>query len=141
MRGLLWAFNTLGVINALTVMPPISKTAEHLPLAKKAMDFLDNSPDPFHVVQTAIDLLVGAGFEEVEDIEPNSEKIQPGRRGFAILYYHDHKTTPYTQYALKMLFSFAMFLQVGNTTLHETSRLLSLLLLVETTKQGLEGSK
>jgi aspartyl aminopeptidase len=73
----------IGPALALTVMPPIFKTAEHLPLARKAMEFLDNSPDPFHVVQTAIDLLVGAGFEEVEDIEPNSEKIRPGTKWFA----------------------------------------------------------
>lgn len=66
-------------VNALTIMPPTSKTSDHIPLAKKAMSFLDNSPDPFHAVQTAIDWLVDAGFEEVQDIEPNSDKIQPGR--------------------------------------------------------------
>lgn len=89
MRRIFLAFHALGAVQALTVMPPLSTTAEHLPLAKKAMDFLDNSPDPFHVVQTAIDLLEGAGFEEVEDIEPNSEKIQPGGK----YYFTRNKST------------------------------------------------
>jgi len=60
------------------MMPPKVRTAEHIPLAKKAMKFLDNSPDPFHAVQTTIDLLEEAGFVEVQDIEPHSKKIQPG---------------------------------------------------------------
>jgi aspartyl aminopeptidase len=79
MKTFVLATALLGAVNALTVMPPMSKTAEHIPLAKKAMEYFDNSPDPFHAVQTAIDMLEDAGFEEVQDIEPNSDKIQPGR--------------------------------------------------------------
>ena len=71
-------FTFLGVSNALTIMPPMSKTAKHIPLAKKAMNYFDNSPDPFHAVQTTITMLEDAGFKEVHDIEPNSDKIQPG---------------------------------------------------------------
>jgi hypothetical protein len=67
-----------GLAHALTIMPPKIKTADHIPLAKKAMEFLDNSPDPFHAVQTAIGLLENAGFTEIQDIEPHSNKIQPG---------------------------------------------------------------
>lgn len=70
----------LGVARSLTMMPPKTKTVEHIPLAKKAMEFLDSSPDPFHAVQTTIDLLRDAGFTEVQDIEPNSEQIQPGTK-------------------------------------------------------------
>jgi aspartyl aminopeptidase len=67
-----------GLSHALTVMPPKAKVSEHIPLAKKAMEFLDNSPDPFHAVQTAIDLLEDAGFTELQDIEPSTRKVQPG---------------------------------------------------------------
>ena len=51
-------------------MPPLtsaSTIAQHIPLAQKAMSYLDASPDPFHAVQTSIDLLQEAGYERLED--------------------------------------------------------------------------
>ena len=69
---------TIGLVSGLTIMPPTTKTAEHLPLAKLAMDYFDKSSDPFHAVQTSIDLLVEAGFEELDDIGPYKGKIAPG---------------------------------------------------------------
>lgn len=78
-RAAAFTFLLLGVVHSLTVMPPLTKTAEHLPLAKKAMEFLDNSPDPFHAVQSAIDLLENAGFVEVKDMDPKSDTFQPGK--------------------------------------------------------------
>ena len=69
----------LGVCQALTTLPPATtKTAEHLPIAKKAMAYFDNSPDPFHAVKTSVDLLVKAGFEELDDVDPYTGRIQPG---------------------------------------------------------------
>jgi hypothetical protein len=64
--------------HGLTTMPPKVMAADHIPLAKEAMSFLDNSPDPFHAVQTAIGMLEDAGFTEVQAIEPYSNQIQPG---------------------------------------------------------------
>lgn len=60
-------------------MPPLTTTAEHLPLARKAMEYFDSSSDPFHAVQTSIEMLTKAGFEELNDIEPYTGKIQPGK--------------------------------------------------------------
>ena len=48
-------------------MPPMTTTGKHLPLARKAMDYFDHSPDPFHAVQTSIHLLKEAGFEELDE--------------------------------------------------------------------------
>mmetsp|Transcript_32061 Transcript_32061/g.91457 ORF Transcript_32061/g.91457 Transcript_32061/m.91457 type:complete len:512 (+) Transcript_32061:134-1669(+) len=89
MKIFVMATAVLGAVNALTIMPPMSKTADHIPLAKKAMEYFDNSPDPFHAVQTAIDMLEDAGFEEVQEIEPNSDKIQPGGK----YYFTRNKST------------------------------------------------
>ena len=68
----------LSICNALTIMPPMTTTADHLPLARQAMDYFDKSPDPFHAVQSSIDMLAQAGFEELQDAEPYAGKIQPG---------------------------------------------------------------
>ena len=40
-------------------------TQQHIELAKRAMAFIDSSPDPFHAVQTSIDRLKQAGFTEL----------------------------------------------------------------------------
>eukprot|EP00980_Cylindrotheca_fusiformis_P011856 scaffold2817_cov130-Cylindrotheca_fusiformis.AAC.11 len=72
----------LAICHGLTVMPPLAKTAEHLPLAGKAMEYFDKSSDPFLAVQTSIDMLVEAGFEELDDMEPYAGKIIPGGRYF-----------------------------------------------------------
>lgn len=69
----------LQATNGLTIMPPTAKTAEHLPLAKRAMDYFDSSSDPFHAVQASINLLEKAGFEELEDVAAYKGKIAPGK--------------------------------------------------------------
>jgi hypothetical protein len=75
---------------AATSMPPLTtKTADHLPLARKAMDYFDASPDPFHAVQTSIDLLQSAGFEELPDGVPYSGKLVPGGK----YYFTRNKST------------------------------------------------
>ena len=92
-------------------MPPMTTTGEYLPLAKKAMDYFDRSPDPFHAVQTSIGLLKEAGFEELDETGASinvvvggkyyytrnksslvaftvGEKYQPGHGGFKIIGGH-----------------------------------------------------
>mmetsp|Transcript_20100 Transcript_20100/g.28592 ORF Transcript_20100/g.28592 Transcript_20100/m.28592 type:complete len:528 (-) Transcript_20100:1206-2789(-) len=59
-------------------MPPLSSMAEHLPLARRAMDFIDHSPDPFHCVQTSIERLSSAGFVELQQDQPYKGKLQAG---------------------------------------------------------------
>ncbi len=92
-------------------MPPMTTTGEHLPLARKAMEYFDRSSDPFHAVQTSIDLLKEAGFEELDetggtiDVSPGGKyyytrnksslvafaigkKYKPGTGGFKIIGGH-----------------------------------------------------
>ena len=64
----------------MVTMPPMTTTAEHLPLAEKAMEYFDSSSDPFHAVQTSIDLLTRAGFEALDDVEPYEGKLKPGKK-------------------------------------------------------------
>lgn len=70
-------------------MPPLTTTTKHLPLAKKAMNYIDKSPDPFHAVQTSIDMLTAAGFEELDDAVPYSGKLVPGGK----YYFTRNKST------------------------------------------------
>ena len=69
--------------------PMTAKTADHLPLAKKAMEYFDASPDPFHAVQTSIDLLESAGFEELADGVSYKGKVVPGGK----YYFTRNKST------------------------------------------------
>lgn len=79
-----------GAYGLASSMPPLtSRTAEHLPLAKKAMDYFDQSPDPFHAVQTSIDRLASAGFEELPDGANYKEKVVPGGK----YYFTRNKST------------------------------------------------
>lgn len=52
-------------------MPPLTSPStmlsEHVPLANKALSYFDSSPDPFHAVETSVQLLEGAGFRELTD--------------------------------------------------------------------------
>eukprot|EP00533_Pseudo-nitzschia_delicatissima_P002371 CAMPEP_0116084022 /NCGR_PEP_ID=MMETSP0327-20121206/3582_1 /TAXON_ID=44447 /ORGANISM="Pseudo-nitzschia delicatissima, Strain B596" /LENGTH=496 /DNA_ID=CAMNT_0003574943 /DNA_START=197 /DNA_END=1687 /DNA_ORIENTATION=+ len=89
----------------------MTTTGEHLPLARKAMEYFDRSSDPFHAVQTSIDLLKEAGFEELDetggtiDVSPGGKyyytrnksslvafaigkKYKPGNGGFKIIGGH-----------------------------------------------------
>lgn len=61
------------ITNTNSMMPPLTLTTasydNYLPLAREAMKFIDNSPDPFHAVQSATEALEMAGFVEwKEDI-------------------------------------------------------------------------
>jgi len=92
-------------------MPPMTTTGEHFPLARKAMEYFDNSSDPFHAVQTSIELLKEAGFQELDESGPAidvrvggkyyytrnksslvafaiGEKYKPGCGGFKIIGGH-----------------------------------------------------
>jgi len=87
--SILFAILLICLANGLTLMPPTTKTAEHLPLAHLAMDYFDKSSDPFHAVQTSIDLLEKAGFEELDDVGAYKGKIQPGGK----YYFTRNKST------------------------------------------------
>jgi hypothetical protein len=69
-----------------TIMPPLSSTSSssssssyltdaQLQLAHEAMQFIDNSPDPFHVVQSAKEALEMAGFVHWNE---NERLLHPG---------------------------------------------------------------
>jgi len=62
-----------------------------LPLAHQAMAYLDSSTDPFHAVQTSIDLLKQAGFRALDEAMPYSPAgtIQPGGK----YYFTRNKST------------------------------------------------
>lgn len=103
-------FSNCQALSSIT-MPPMVTTGDHLPLARKAMNYFDHSPDPFHAVQTSIDLLKEAGFQELDETEGNidvcvggkyyytrnksslvafaiGEKYEPGSGGFKIIGGH-----------------------------------------------------
>jgi aspartyl aminopeptidase len=68
--------------------PPLSTvTPQQIELAKQAMHYFDSSPDPFHAVQTSIEMLRKAGFTELAG--PYQGKLQPGGR----YYFTKNKST------------------------------------------------
>jgi len=69
-------------------MPPMTTTGEHLPLARKAMDYFDRSSDPFLAVQTSIDLLKEAGFEQLDETGTTIEVTRGGK-----YYYTRNKSS------------------------------------------------
>jgi aspartyl aminopeptidase len=73
---------TLHVARGLSSLPPLTKTSDHLPLANKCMQYIDQSPDPFHAVATSEKMLAAAGFKELDDKEPYSGKLVPGGKYF-----------------------------------------------------------
>ena len=75
--------------SSTTTMPPLSSTyKDHIPLAKDAMSFINNSPDPFHAVQTSINALESANFLEWDDTSTTS-KLEPGGK----YYFTRNKST------------------------------------------------
>lgn len=86
MRSLLVVLLLSGSVRALSSsLPPLARTAEHLPLANEALSYLDESTDPFHAVQTSIDLLEKAGFVSLDD----GGDISPGGK----YYFTRNKST------------------------------------------------
>ena len=85
--------HALAVSKHGSAMPALSTRAdfmkEHLPLAQKAMQYLDASPDPFHAVQTSIERLSSVGFEELRENEAFLGRLQPGGK----YYYSRNKST------------------------------------------------
>eukprot|EP00545_Synedropsis_sp_CCMP1620_P000575 CAMPEP_0119015942 /NCGR_PEP_ID=MMETSP1176-20130426/11729_1 /TAXON_ID=265551 /ORGANISM="Synedropsis recta cf, Strain CCMP1620" /LENGTH=524 /DNA_ID=CAMNT_0006969267 /DNA_START=90 /DNA_END=1664 /DNA_ORIENTATION=- len=68
-------------------LPPLHvKTANHIPLAQKAMAYFDASPDPYHAVASSIEML-GADFVELKDDEPYN--LVPGGK----YYFTRNKST------------------------------------------------
>ena len=71
-------FRKCHALSSIT-MPPMTTTHDHLPLARKAMDYFDRSSDPFLAVKTSIDLLKEAGFEELDETGTTVEIIRGGK--------------------------------------------------------------
>eukprot|EP00592_Proboscia_alata_P017128 CAMPEP_0194394480 /NCGR_PEP_ID=MMETSP0174-20130528/123878_1 /TAXON_ID=216777 /ORGANISM="Proboscia alata, Strain PI-D3" /LENGTH=488 /DNA_ID=CAMNT_0039190279 /DNA_START=21 /DNA_END=1487 /DNA_ORIENTATION=- len=63
-------------------LPPLINMKEHIPIAKRAMEYFDKSPDPFHVVQASTDMLEKAGFIEIDKVSPYKGLLQPGGKYF-----------------------------------------------------------
>eukprot|EP00559_Dactyliosolen_fragilissimus_P006343 CAMPEP_0184856302 /NCGR_PEP_ID=MMETSP0580-20130426/1500_1 /TAXON_ID=1118495 /ORGANISM="Dactyliosolen fragilissimus" /LENGTH=490 /DNA_ID=CAMNT_0027351265 /DNA_START=81 /DNA_END=1553 /DNA_ORIENTATION=+ len=65
-------------------MPSLNghKAESHIPLAKDAMTYLDQSPDPFHCVHTSSNMLIDAGFVELDDLKPYNGNLRPGGKYF-----------------------------------------------------------
>lgn len=56
--------------------------APHQAIAKRAMEYLDKSPDPFHATENMCSLLTKAGWTELDEREPWSGKVKPGGKYF-----------------------------------------------------------
>mmetsp|Transcript_24136 Transcript_24136/g.57074 ORF Transcript_24136/g.57074 Transcript_24136/m.57074 type:complete len:582 (+) Transcript_24136:25-1770(+) len=65
--------------------------ADHLPLAKKAMEYFDESTDPFLAVQTSIEMLKLKGYEDLDNggTITSYSSIRPGGK----YYYTRNKST------------------------------------------------
>ena len=74
-------------------MPPIALSGrgmeDHIPLAEKAMEYFDSSPDPFHAIQTSIDRLSSVGFKELKETDVFTGKLEPGGK----YYFTRNKST------------------------------------------------
>lgn len=65
-------------------------TLEYVPIAEKALQYFDDSTDPFHAVQTSIDMLQKVGFESIDEVNiATKHTIQPGGK----YYYTKNKST------------------------------------------------
>ena len=51
---------------------------EHIPLAKKACEFLTQSPDPFHAVHNIVTTLKEHNFQKLLPSQPFTNKVEPG---------------------------------------------------------------
>jgi len=75
--------------SSTATMPPLSSSyKDHIPLAQDAMNYINDSPDPFHAVQTSINALQSSGFIEWDDTSTNS-KLEPGGK----YYFTRNKST------------------------------------------------
>lgn len=90
--GLAFSLRAASSLASPGTMPPMSGgklSLENLDLAKSAMTYFDSSPDPFHAVQTSVEMLKGAGFEELDDHSPLKDMVVPGGK----YYFTRNKST------------------------------------------------
>jgi aspartyl aminopeptidase len=84
-----------GLAGTQPPLPPLQSKIDprrnaSMDLAGKAMAFLDASTDPFHAVQSSINILKTAGFTELDEISENDRtSIQPGGK----YYYTRNRST------------------------------------------------
>lgn len=82
---------------SMSSMPPLSAGTggkgqhiqSHIPLAQKAMKYFDSSPDPFHAVQTSVDMLEEAGFVQLDTDAPYKNQLKAGGK----YYFTKNKST------------------------------------------------
>ena len=84
-----------GLASIQPPLPPLSVSTTTSPIsssrllnpsvqdtARKAMSYFDSSTDPFHAVQSSIDLLTASGFQELSDESNPNVSIQAGGKYF-----------------------------------------------------------
>ena len=79
-------------VRAFSAMPPLSGPAnlqQEIPLAQKAMEYFDSSPDPFFACQTTAEMLEAAGFSQLEYDAPYKNKLEQGGK----YYFTKNKST------------------------------------------------
>lgn len=81
-------------------LPPLSSSRstmmqKYLPLAQKAMEYINASSDPFHAVQTSVDSLRAAGFEpwNSNDNASASSSAPPALQAGGKYYFTKNKST------------------------------------------------
>lgn len=70
-----------GAVRRIQTTPPL-EPPDPPPHARSAMDFLDRSPDPFHVTHNLCERLIEAGFVALDEKEPWHGRLEPGGRYF-----------------------------------------------------------
>lgn len=79
-------------VRAFSALPPLTPPAqlkEQIPLAQKAMQYFDASPDPFHAVQASVERLEAAGFSQLESDTSYKSQLQQGGK----YYFTKNKST------------------------------------------------
>lgn len=86
------ALSGVRAFSAASNMPSLSGPPDlkaQIPLAQKAMDYFDSSPDPFFACQTTADMLEAAGYSQLDYGAPYKNKLKRGGK----YYFTKNKST------------------------------------------------